>query len=106
MSATIASGFAFGLRFLGAFFAPPFADLRPFPFFAGHFMLRHRIHGGRPREITLMMGCPHALHRSSVGTMSPRCGSGSELSHFGEVEQPTNRLPYVPLRTLSSPSAP
>src|SRR5207253_2517272 len=79
MSATTAMGFGFRRRV--GFLGPTFPFFRPFPSFVGHFMFRQRTQGGRPRMITLMTGWPHALHRSSVGTMRPRWGSGYELSH-------------------------
>src|SRR5207245_5251471 len=103
MSATTATGF--GLRLRATFLGPPFPFLRPLPSFAGHFMFRQRTQGGRPRMMTLMTGCPHALHGSSVGTMSPRWGRGEELSQAGYLEQHTNSHPYVPWR-LSHATSP
>src|SRR5438876_11388011 len=101
MSATTATGFGFRRRV--GFLGPPFPFFRPFPSFVGHFMLRQTTQGGRPRMITLMPGCPHAFHRSSVGTMSPRWGSGYEFSHAGYFDQLTKCFPYVPVLTTSVP---
>src|SRR3972149_10878437 len=93
-----------GFFFRAAFFTPRFAGARfPFLFFVGHFMFKHSTHGARPFMMTLITGCPHALHRSSVGTIRPRCGSGHEVSQSGELAHPTKRLPYVPWRVRSSP---
>src|SRR3972149_3541044 len=100
MSGATDSGVGFFLetrRFRG-FFGPATFIFLLFPFFAGHSMFRQRTHGLRPRMITLITGWLHALHRSSVGTMRPRWGSGYELSHAGYVEQPTNRFPRTPCR--------
>ena len=54
-----------------------------FAAFFGQFMFTQRTHGGRLRMMTLMIGFPHASHRSSVVSMSPRCGSGWVLSQSG-----------------------
>src|SRR2546426_1125096 len=101
---------AFALAALAAFAARAFAFralARAFTFFSfsrsafaaafaiffGHCMFTQRTQGGRPRVITRMIGFPHASHRSSVVSMSPRWGSGCVLSHSGYRVQPRNRFP-------------